>query len=140
MAGAAKREPEDLSMIEVSKREPNIRGGEDLPKTTATSLAGIRRIRCLLGTVFALVVADGLISNFLMTHGLAREWNPYLQTLVTEDSFLLIKVAGALICTLLLWDIYKKQPQIAMIGTVCIVVLYTGLLYWNLGVFFAAQV
>ena len=140
MAGAAKRELEDLSMIAVLKKEPNVKGGEDLPKTTTTSLAGIRRIRCLLGTVFALVVADGLISNFLMTHGLAREWNPYLQTLVTDDSFLLIKVVGALICTLILWDIYKKQPQIAMIGTVCITILYTGLLYWNLGVLLVAQV
>jgi len=127
-------------MIEVLKRESNIEGGEDLPKTTTSSFAGIRRFRCLLGTLFALVVADGLISNFLMTHGLAREWNPYLQTLVTNDNFLLIKVAGALLCILILWDIYKKQPQIAMSGTLFIVVLNTGLLYWNLGVFFVAQV
>ena len=140
MAGTAERELEDLRMIEVLKREPNIEGGEDSPKTITGSFAGIRRIRCLLGTVFSLVIADGLISNFLVTHGLAREWNPYLQTLVIDDNFLLIKVAGALLCTLILWDIYKKRPQMAMISTLCIVVLYTGLLYWNLGVFLVAQV
>ena len=77
-------------MIEVLKREPNIQGGEDSPKIITGSFTGIRRIRCLLGTVFSLVVADGLISNFLVTHGLAREWNPYLQTLVIDDNFLLI--------------------------------------------------
>jgi len=140
VAGAAKRQLEDLRMIEVLKREPNIEGGEDLPKTITSSFAGIRRFRCLLGTLFALVVADGLISNFLVTHGLAREWNPYLQTLVIDDNFLLIKVAGVLLCTLILWDIYKKQPQIAMIGTLYIVALYTLIVYWNLGVFFIAQV
>lgn len=141
MAGTAKWELEDLRMIEVLKREPNIEGGgEDSPKTTTSSFAGIRRIRCLLGTVFSLVVADGLISNFLVTHGLAREWNPYLQTLVIDDNFSLIKVASALLCTFILWDIYKKRPQMAMISTLCIVVLYTGLLYWNLGVFFGAHV
>jgi len=139
-AGAAKQELEDLRMIEVLKREPNLERGEDLPKTSTGSFAGIRRIRCLLGTMFALVVADGLISNFLVTHGLGQEWNPFLQILVSQENFLLIKVAGALLCTLILWDIYKKRPQMAMIGTLCIVVLYTGLLYWNLGVFFVAQV
>ena len=74
-------------MIEVLKREPNIQGGEDSPKTMTASFTGIRRIKCLLGTVFSLVVADGLISNFLVTHGLGREWNPHLQTLVIDDSF-----------------------------------------------------
>ena len=124
----------------ISKREPGIEKEGRLSKTGKGSFAQIRRIRCLLGTVFALVVADGLISSFLVTHGLRREWNPYLQTLVIDDNFLLIKVAGALLCTLILWDIYKKRPKMATISTLCIVVLYTGLLYWNLGVFFVGQV
>lgn len=134
------RELEGPMNTAISKREPGIEKEGRLSKTVKGSFAQIRRIRCLLGTVFALVVADGLISNFLVTHGLAREWNPYLQTLVIDDNFLLIKVAGALLCTLILWDIYKKRPQMAMISTLCVVVLYTGLLYWSLGVFFVAQV
>ena len=95
---------------------------------------------CLLGAMFALVVADGLITNFIMTHGVGREWNPLLQAFVGGENFLQIKVAGAFLSALVLWNIYKKRPQMAMISTLCIAVLYTGLLYWNLGVFLVAQV
>ena len=140
MAGAAKRELEDLRMIEVLKREPNIEGGEDLPKTINGSFLGIRRISCLLGTMFALVVADGLISNFLVAHGIGQEWNPFLQILISQETFLPIKVAGALLSALILRNIYRKRPQMALIASVCIVALYTLIVYWNLGVFFIAQV
>jgi len=109
-------------------------------KTIKISLATIHHIRCLLGAMFALVVADGLISNFLMTHGLGREWNPLLQTFVGGENFLLLKVAGAFLSTLILWDIYKKRPQMAAISSLCIVVFYTGIVYWNLFTFFIAQV
>ena len=60
--------------------------------------------------MFALVVVDGLISNFLMTHGLGREWDPVLQTLVGGENFLLIKVAGAFLSALILWDISPESP------------------------------
>jgi len=140
VAGAAKRELEDLRMIEVLKREPNIEGGEDLPKTITSSFAGIRRFRCLLGTMFALVVADGLISNFLVAHGIGQEWNPFLQILVSQETFLPIKVAGALLSALILRNIYRKRPQMALIASVCIVALYTLIVHWNLGIFFIAQV
>ena len=104
------------------------------------SLATVRQTRCLLGAMFALVVADGLISNFLMTHGLGREWNPLLRAFVGGENFLLIKVAGAFLSALILWDIYKKRPQVAAIGSLCMVVFYTGIVYWNLFAFFITQV
>lgn len=109
-------------------------------KAIKISFVTIHQMRCLLGAMFALVVADGLISNFLMTHGLGREWNPLLQAFVGEENFLLIKVAGAFLSALIMWDIYKKRPQMATIGSLCIVVFYTGIVYWNLFIFFVAQV
>ena len=56
-----------------------------------------RRIRLLLGTLIALVVFDGFINFFLVSHGLAREGNPLLQNLVGDRNFLIVKVVGALI-------------------------------------------
>ena len=90
--------------------------------------------------MFALVVADGLITNFLMTHGLGREWNPFLQTLVGGEPFLLLKVGGAFLSALILWDIYKKRPQMAAISSLCVVVVYTGIVYWNLFTVFISWV
>lgn len=109
-------------------------------KASELSFVTVRQISCLLGAMFALVVADGLITNFLMIHGLGREWNPLLQTFVGGESFLQIKVAGAFLSVVILWEIYKKRPQMATIGSFCILIFYTGIVYWNLFVFLLAHV
>lgn len=108
-------------------------------KTTNAYFTGSRRIKYLFLILIALVVSDGLISQFLVRHGLGREGNPFLQTFVSEGNFLLIKLAGALLGALILWDVYKTQPRVALISTLSFVVLYTGIVFWNLGVFFLAQ-
>lgn len=90
----------------------------------------------LLGALIALVVSDGLLSNFLVRAGLGREGNPFLETLVGEGIFIVIKVFGVLLCALILWDIYKRRSKLAVITTLCFVVLYAGIVLWNLYVFF----
>ena len=102
--------------------------------------AGIHRIKYPLGALIALIVLDGLISQFLIAHGLGREGNPFLQNLVGERSFLAIKVVGALICAFILWDIYKRRPKMALIASLCFVGLYAGIVAWNFSVFFTARV
>jgi hypothetical protein len=97
-------------------------------------------MRYLLSTLIALVISDGLISIFLVRHGLGREGNPLLESLVGEPNFMVIKVVGALLCAIIMWDIYKRQPKIAMISTTCFVVLYAGILFWNFLVLFITQV
>jgi len=96
------------------------------------------RMKYLLCALIALVVLDGLISHFLVAHGLAREGNPFLQGLVGERNFLIIKLVGALLCAFILWDIYKARPKMALISSLCFVVLYSGIVSWNLFVFFVA--
>ena len=97
-----------------------------------------RRIKYLTCALVALVISDGLTSYFLVRDGLVRGENPFLQTLVGERNFLNIKVAGALLCAFILWDIYKRRPRMALISSLCFVGLYTGIVYWNLFVFFTA--
>ena len=127
-------------MFEVIDKETGEDGEKALPKVIVNSFSPLRQIKYLLGALFALVVADGILSNFLITEGLGREWNPFLQTLVGEESFLLIKVAGALLSILIFWDIYKKWPRTAINSVICIVVLYTGIVYWNILTFLVGQV
>jgi hypothetical protein len=95
-----------------------------------------RRIRLLLGTLIALVISDGLITVFLISQGFAREGNPFLQNLVGDRSFLLIKIVGALVAGLILWDIHKKRPRMALISTVSFVILYTLIVFWNSSILF----
>lgn len=92
-------------------------------------------MRYLLGLLVILVVADGLLTRFLVDGGLAREGNPLLQSFVGENGFIILKAVGALLCALILWDIYRRYPKLALISTLCFVVFYSGILVWNSSMF-----
>jgi hypothetical protein len=77
------------------------------------------------------VVADGLLTQFLIDGGLAREGNPFLQPLVGDVGFIILKVAGALLCAFILWDIYRRFPRVAVIATWCFVAGYGVIVLWN---------
>lgn len=100
-------------------------------------LAISRKIEYLLGTLLALVVADGLISQFLIKGGLGQEGNPLLRVLVTENDFLIIKMCAAIVCVLILWNIARRLPRLIFIFSACVVGLYTAFVLWNIAVFLA---
>jgi cellulose synthase/poly-beta-1,6-N-acetylglucosamine synthase-like glycosyltransferase len=96
----------------------------------------LRRIEYLLGTLLGLVVADGLISQFLIKSGIGQEGNPLLKTIVAEGNFLIVKMCGAVVCVLILWNMAKRVPRLVFIVSVSLVAVYTAILFWNLAVFF----
>ena len=93
-------------------------------------------MKYLLGLLASFVVADGLLTYFLVRNGLAREGNPFLVPIVGEINFIILKVVGAALCVLILWDIYRRFPKLAMISTSCFVVFYGAIVGWNLSIFF----
>ena len=95
----------------------------------------LRRVEYLLGTLLSLVVADGLISQFLIKSGIGQEGNPFLKVLVAEGNFLIVKMCGAIICVLILWNMAKRLPRLVFIVSSCLVALYTAILFWNIVVF-----
>jgi hypothetical protein len=95
-------------------------------------------MKYLLGILVAFVILDGLLTRFLVDGGLAREGNPFLQSFVGENGFIALKAAGALLCALILWDIYRRFPRVALIATWCCVAFYTGILLWNSSLFLRA--
>ncbi len=109
-------------------------------KTSKDYSATVYRMRHLLGVLVALVVLDGLISNFLIRGGLAREGNPFLRNLVGDGYFIAIKALAALLCALILVDIHKHWPGLALVSTWCFLALYVGIVSWNLFVFFISLV
>ncbi len=95
----------------------------------------LRRIEYLLGTLLGLVVADGLISQFLIKSGLGQEGNPFIRAVVTENNFLVVKMCSAILCVLILWNMARRSPGLIFIFSACIVGLYTAILFWNIAVF-----
>lgn len=94
-----------------------------------------RTARYILCVLFGIIVADGLISQFLVTGGYGSEGNPFLMSLVGSESFLAIKIAGAFLATLLLWIKYYTNPRLVNMVAVVALVFYTAIVYWNLFVF-----
>ena len=94
-----------------------------------------RTVRYTLYVLFGIIVADGLISQFLVTGGYGSEVNPLLMSLVGRESFLAIKISGAFLATLLLWIKYNVSPRLVYGITVVALGFYTIIVYWNLFVF-----
>jgi hypothetical protein len=94
-----------------------------------------RTARYTLYALFCIIVADGLITQFLVTGGHGLEVNPFLRAWVSHGLFLAIKVSGAFLATLLLWINYNVKPRLVYTITVISLVFYTIVVFWNLFVF-----
>ena len=97
-------------------------------------------MKYLIGLLIIFEIADGVLTHFLVTGGLAREGNPFLIPIVGEFSFLVLKVVGVLLCAVILWDIHKRWPKVALISTSCFVIFYGVIVLWSLSLFAVAGI
>lgn len=91
----------------------------------------IRNLMLLWGALFSLVVTDGIITQYLITHGIAWELNPFLASFINKNVFLLIKGAGVLFAISILWDISKRNYRLALATSSFFVMFYTLVVLWN---------
>jgi hypothetical protein len=96
---------------------------------------GRKRMKYLLGVLVSFVILDGLVTEILVGGGQAREGNPLLEPLVGNIGFMALKVAGSLLCTLILWDVYRRFPRVGVGATWCFVAAYALILAWNSSIF-----
>ncbi len=92
-------------------------------------------MKYLIGLLILLVISDGLLTNLLIKDGLGREGNPFLQPIVGDVGFIVLKAVGVLLCAVILWDIYRRFPRLALVSTSCFVVFYAAIVFWNLSLF-----
>ncbi len=88
-------------------------------------------MKILLGVLVGLVTLDGVLTEFLVGKGAAREMNPILQPLVGDIGFMIFKIVGALLCAFILWDVYRRFPRVAVISAWIGVVAYSAIILWN---------
>ena len=93
-----------------------------------------RRMKYLLAALVALVTLDGVITEFLVGSGSAREINPFLEPLVGSTGFMILKAVGALVCAFILWDVHRRFPKVGVIATWTAVVGYAAIVLWNAGI------
>ena len=100
--------------------------------TLRSYFAGSYQIRILLGSLLAAIVADGVITKFLVLNGFADEGNPCLRFWVGEDAFLTVKLLGGLLAALYLWSIYKRHTKLSICCSSLFLTAYTSIIFWNL--------
>jgi len=92
-------------------------------------------MKYLLSSLILLNIADGVITHVLIKLGLGSEGNPLLLGLVGDPSFIILKLIGALVCTLILWDIHRRHPRLAIYSTSVFVAFYIAVVSWNSAAF-----
>ena len=92
-------------------------------------------MKYLLISLVALVILDGIITEFVVGGGLAREGNPLLEPLVGGTGFMLLKIGGSLLCAFILWDIYRHFPRMAVIAAWIFTIIYGLIVIWNTSIF-----
>jgi hypothetical protein len=97
-----------------------------------------RNQRLLLGTLFGLSVADGVITRFIINQGLGREGNLWLSHLASSDALIAVKIIGTLLAVCLLWMLYFRRPKLVMEVTIALVCWYTLVVFWNIFIVVAA--
>ena len=89
-------------------------------------------MKYLLGSLIGLEILDGLLTYLFVGDGLVQEANPFLRYMVLADDFLVFKIGGGILAVFLLWFIYRRWPEVALVCTSYFVVFYTVLVAWNL--------
>ena len=97
---------------------------------------GNYQIRILLGALFAAIVADGIITRYLIHNGFAQEGNPFMVYWVVEDKLLSVKILGGLLAALYLWSVYRRFPKLSIIFTSIFLTGYLLIVCWNLLILF----
>jgi hypothetical protein len=87
----------------------------------------------LLGFLAVFIISDGLLTHALVGDSLMREGNPLLVPLVAQGNLMLFKLVGTIICVIILWDLYRRYPKLALITTSCFVAAYGVIVLWNFG-------
>jgi hypothetical protein len=92
-------------------------------------------VKYLLALLVVLNVIDAFLTYFLVKFNLATEGNMFLENIVGEPLFFVIKIVGSFLAALILWDISRRHPKLAKSAILLSVTVYTLIVLWNTSLF-----
>lgn len=78
------------------------------------------------------VVTDGFLTNILIDKGIASEANPFLFEIAGSRGLIVLKIAGVSMAVIILWDIFRRSPKLALWASSFFMLAYAGIVAWNL--------
>ena len=91
-----------------------------------------RKLLFLLALLVFLIITDGVLTIALVGSGNATEANPLLRPMVGDSVFMVLKVAGALLISALMW---VRFSRLSLVGAWIGVAGYSMIVLWNTGLF-----
>jgi hypothetical protein len=79
-----------------------------------------------------MVIADGVLTNLLIQKDIAREANPFLESIAGDMGLIIFKVVGVALAVFILWDIYRRSPKLAFWVSAIFLLVYAAIVAWNL--------
>jgi hypothetical protein len=125
-----------ISRTEIRVKTQSVAGTELMKNLSHYFSVGSYQIRILIGALFAAIVADGIITRYLIHNGFAQEGNPFMVYWVVEDKLLSVKILGGLLAALYLWSVYRRFPKLSIIFTSIFLTGYLLIVCWNLLILF----
>ena len=104
----------------------------DTLPTAEQAVQNSRSQRLLLGALFSLSVADGVVTRFIITEGLGMESNFWLTKLAFSDALIAVKIVATLLAIYLLWVLHYRRPALVLGVTIAMVCWYTLVVFWNI--------
>jgi hypothetical protein len=92
--------------------------------------------RFMLLLLIGLVLADGIITEFVVGAGLATEGNPLMKVCLNEGNLMPLKLCGALMGSVILWNMSRKYQRSASTVALVFIAVYTSIVYWNVAIVF----
>ncbi len=89
-------------------------------------------IKYILVILILMNLMDGLLTNALINNDIVREANLLLLGVVGGPRFILIKVIGAFLAALILWDIYRHHSTLGFWTSTALLLIYSGIVVWNM--------
>jgi hypothetical protein len=90
-----------------------------------------KKILYLLAAMVAFMILDGVLTQFLVPSGAFKEANPFIAPLVGQTGFMILKIVGALVCAIILWDVHRRFPRLGLIATWIAVTGCAAIVLWN---------
>lgn len=88
-------------------------------------------MKYLIGLLCSLEIWDGIITHWATKQGVVQEGNPLVAPMAGGVTFLVLKIAGAILCALVLWSLHRHFPRLVISASTCIITFYVIVLAWN---------
>ncbi len=91
----------------------------------------------LLLLMFGLQMVDAVVTHLLVGRGHVQEGNPLMASIVDDGNFVLLKVAGFLVCLPIMLALFRRFPRLTTMTASSVIAFYGIVISWNLAVVLA---